>query len=821
MSDALADSLLPSAGTSSPASPAAATPGSTTEVGNAFRDLVCDLLRTKYPDLRIEKRLSGTKVDIRFTSEGLAREVWAVECKDYAKPLDKGYVAGSIFSVYHPMLDKREVDRVLIVSRKGLSTDAQEYVDSLRGFSHKTYDELAEALVGLKRYIQHLALLRPTDDTEYIEARLEGHAQPALEEVTQWVRDGDGPGLAILGGYGQGKTSFARRLAAYYAGRHLQDPTERIPILLRLGEVVHETQLEGLFGKEFTARHPSPGYQFTTLEHLNRSGRLVVILDGFDEMKHAMTAADFLANFREFNRLLAGKAKVILLGRPTALPSEAREQVLRGDTRVANQVIKSATYQRWVERTIALFDEEETRHLLTSSLAALRQRHAAAGTFEYPGDFVARRIAEIFEQVPQDLLRRPVHVQLVAEIAANPDFDLRGFNLYRLYEHFIRTMVERDTVQKPARNPISLESRLNFQRELAWWAWSRPGATQGCFFRHEVPPALLHNLPAGNSVDEEGKRNEYIVSTLTEEKESGVLFFAHRSFQEFLVAERLRLVRPTPAAHTEISNFLTPDVIGFLRQAPDQSYLLDWYETLRAANGPVGIPYLQFFASAPQLLEHIARTTLVLDPHEVDVWTTAILHDAWDRGIQARTDGTTRPLDHVLVMSRIARQGNSAAAAVAVLSLLTAYKKDPSPLALAGLVAAVMERCLRSARSEAARSSLTISKDSADFAADWIGTVRKRHPAHGEATAVQLQVDLDALERFCTSQLQPAGGDLVNPFTPVGQQPRVAGRAQIEATRVLAAMDGETRKAHSAYVLGRGETFTIVPVEQRRRSQVR
>jgi hypothetical protein len=179
MSDAQADPRQPPAGTCSQGSPAVATPASTTEVGNAFRDLVCDLLRTKYPDLRIEKRLSGTKVDIRFTSEGLAREVWAVECKDYAKPLDKGYVASSIFSVYHPMLDKREVDRVLIVSRKGLSPDALEYVESLRGFSHKTYDELAEALVGLKRYIQHLASLRPTDDTEYIEARLEGHLSRA------------------------------------------------------------------------------------------------------------------------------------------------------------------------------------------------------------------------------------------------------------------------------------------------------------------------------------------------------------------------------------------------------------------------------------------------------------------------------------------------------------------------------------------------------------------------------------------------------------------------------------------------------------------
>lgn len=103
-----------------PAGLAAPDAASTTEIGNAFRDLVCDLLRTKYADLRIEKRLSGTKVDIRFTSEGLARELWAVECKDYGKPLDK-YVSSSIFSLYHPMLEKREVDRVLIVSRKGLT----------------------------------------------------------------------------------------------------------------------------------------------------------------------------------------------------------------------------------------------------------------------------------------------------------------------------------------------------------------------------------------------------------------------------------------------------------------------------------------------------------------------------------------------------------------------------------------------------------------------------------------------------------------------------------------------------------------------------
>jgi hypothetical protein len=262
---------------------------------------------------------------------------------------------------------------------------------------------------------------------------------------------------------------------------------------------------------------------------------------------------------------------------------------------------------------------------------------------------------------------------------------------------------------------------------------------------------------------------------------------------------------------------LTPDIIDFLRQSPDQSFLIDWYETLRAANGPVGIPYLQFFASTPEVLEHIGRTTLALQTHEIDVWTTAILHDAWDRAVLRPVTPDKAPLDHVTIMSRIATLGNSAAAAVATLSLLTTYKKDPSPMRLTQVVAATLERCLRAARAEAARLSLTISKDQADFAAEWVATIRKRHPSHGETTAVQLLVDLDSLERHCTAQLQPKGGDLVNPFTPVGSEPRELGRGQVEATRVLAAMDDETRKAHAAYVLGRAESFSIVPVEQRRR----
>jgi hypothetical protein len=779
------------------------------------------LLRTKYPDLRIEKRLSGTKVDIRFTNEGFAREVWAVECKDYSKRLDKGYVGSEIFPLYHPMLEKREVDRVLIVSRNGLTTDAEEYVGSLKGFSHLTYERLAEALVGLRGYIEHLATLKPTDETDYIEARLEGTTGSALEAVERWIC-GEGAGQAILGGYGQGKSSFARKLAAHFAARHLKDPTQRMPILLRLGEVVHETQLEGLFGKEFTARHPCPGYQFRTLDHLNRIGRLLIILDGFDEMKHAMTAADFQANFREFNRLLVGDAKVLLLGRPNALPSNERELVFRAKARVGDQVVASSSFAPWPEWRLAFFDERETAQLLSSCLIVFQSRHARDQRFTYPKDFVSLRVAEIFAQVPAELLQRPVHVQLIADVAADPNFDLRGFNEYSLYDHFIRTMVARDTIEKQARRAIPLDARLAFQRELAWWAWRRPDATQGCFFRHDVPAAILRDLPNGNAVDDEGKRNEYIVSTLTEEKESGVLFFAHRSFQEFLVAERMRVVNPTPAAHADYSQYMSEEVSAFLRQAPDQDFILRWHETLQASNGPIALPYLLFFASFPSVLQTLTEELLALDPKEVDLWSVVILHHA----AALKTLHHLAPERQQPLMLELVRTGKRETAAAAALSYLTVCEED-NQVALAAvseLTAAILQRCLLAARGDTT-NGLTISRETADFASEWATTIIKRHPESPSAGAqLELSVDLEALERLCGAQLQGreggavSAGELVNPITMRDVPRDCRGkRVGLLSTQVFRHIPNVLMKANASFLRGRGTSFKVVQVDVRTR----
>jgi hypothetical protein len=49
-----------------------------------------------------------------------------VEFKDYGSRLDKSYVSSQIYWQYEVMLEKGQIDRILIVSRSRFSTNAQD-----------------------------------------------------------------------------------------------------------------------------------------------------------------------------------------------------------------------------------------------------------------------------------------------------------------------------------------------------------------------------------------------------------------------------------------------------------------------------------------------------------------------------------------------------------------------------------------------------------------------------------------------------------------------------------------------------------------------
>lgn len=796
--------------------------GNTTEVGNAFRDAVACLLRTKHSDVRTEVLIGHKKVDVVYTFVDLGRRITVgVECKNEAAPLTKDEIRTQIWADYEPLVRNRELDCVVIVARRDINAMARKYVDEQPSLRFQTLEQLEDSLIGLNDYVTQLAGMFSASQLEsyYIDARLEGHESPALDVIDSWMRCNDPTPLAILGGYGKGKTSLAMRVVSQQAARHRVDPAERIPILIRLGQVVHETQLEALFGKEFTARYPATDFRFHTLMHLNAEGRLLVVLDGFDEMKHAMSVADFNATFKEFNRLLGPKARVLLLGRPNALPTEARTHVLRGLRRVGSQFVADPQFASWREEEIAFFDEGEIERFLRAYLKhLLKHRDAVAGMTS--GEFIDARVREVISKVSSDLLRRPVQARIVADLAHDPNFRLDGFTKYTLYDQFIRQLIARDTEEKRARAVIPLEPRYSFQQELAWWSWTRSNDGQGYFNRDEIPQALVDRLPDGDATDGTAKLNEYIVSSLTEEKEAGVLYFEHRSFQEFLVADRLRIARLTPDQHVVMSSAITPDIRSFLDAAPDQSHLARWFETLSACEGPLDIDYLRYFQTDVSLVKDIATAIRSSNCSPAHIAIVGMAHEGHADWPLSRAD-TINNLAYAVV-----RHDKETSALAALCLLRIGHAGDAA--AIRAFVAALVARIAQRVRElDDVDKTLTIASHRYGVLEQVLNKCMRKLRNVQDGVIVELDVQpasfliYDNLtERYLKpiydSELALPLAPFVNEIGAVARDPD--SRRSLPAGRIVEAIKGKALKETVERILhARGDGFNVVPVNDRTR----
>jgi len=409
---------------------------SATEIGNSFRDQVANLLRTRYETVTVEKPLNGKDVDIVYTESRLGRnEVVAVECKNYSHRLSATEFSREIYADYRDLLDSRAVDVVLIITNREISSSTQARINSDPRFRFLTLAALEEHILGITSYVKGLSLLAKLDGlTEYyIPAKFNDLPQSAIDYLEEWIGTENSPNLAVLGGYGQGKTSLATTLASRQASRYLANPTERIPILIRLGVVTHETSLEALFGREFTGSVRS-NYNFSTFMHLNQSGRLLVVLDGFDEMQHGMRASDFRANFAEFSRLICEQSKVIISGRPSAFLSESvKEEVLSGVAPVGRFRSSSTRLATWPQKTLSLFTEDETRAFFRTYMIYLIESRPHQFTEMLRIEEVESRISTVLDQLQASLYTRPVHAKLIAELAIDPTFSFAQFTEYELY----------------------------------------------------------------------------------------------------------------------------------------------------------------------------------------------------------------------------------------------------------------------------------------------------------------------------------------------------------------------------------------------------
>jgi hypothetical protein len=543
--------------------------------GTDFENEIRHLLSMQGWSITQEKILSHKKIDAYGEKRGDFGQLerYAIEVKDYASPLTQEYVT-KIYANYLPLLKNNLVDKIVLVTRNSIAPSAKTYCDTIDNFIHITYLDLLNSLIDFSSYVQgmkaqyfenHLNEYYVKQDYDHLLSTLP--PQPSVEEaVLNWISSDDTRPIAILASYGMGKTTLLKRIAYVLANQHFKDPLQRIPILIKLEQISSEQSLEGLIGKHFTSISPVGNYNFHTFLSLNQRGRFVILLDGFDEMKQAISWEGMHYNFEQLNRLYGPNAKLIIAGRPSAFLSEDEyQEVLHGRRVISGKTRYIPNWPNFHELHLTPFTEAQIQFFITSYSKLL-----------YSSSMSEERISNLryllstgrYQNV-LDLAKRPVQLEMILLLLPTWEGDLDNLTLTILYSEFVDFIINRE-VGKTTRQRFLKKDRRNFASELAFWMWSQ--GVGSAISVSNIPESLIsmYCFP-GDSLDE--VKRDLIGACFLEFKPPEGLYFPHRSFQEFLVANHLiQLISNKSIISLENIN-ITPEVQMFFRGLINESEL--------------------------------------------------------------------------------------------------------------------------------------------------------------------------------------------------------------------------------------------------------
>lgn len=683
---------------------------STTESGNAFRDAVAQLLRAAGFRAETEVQVGYKNADVVATwsrDDMTGEQRYAFEAKAYDKMLPLGECT-KFLSDYSALVDNGDVDQAWLISKGPISPEGQKAAQSRRGLRAMTFAELQRRLLLLDPYLKDLVEAYSASRLSEYYIRPETTQGEDLEaRVRAWMQADAAAPLFVLGPYGKGKSTFAMHLAAATAREALADATARAPILVKLGEIADEQSLDGLLGKVLASQHRVQGYHFETFRALNRAGRFLVIFDGFDEMKHGLTPAKFQQVLSELMKLDEEDARILVLGRDTAFHDDAEfRAIIDGvQTTSAGRQVPMPGRRAYAHCELRGFTTDEARVFVERYLP-IRASKEQDGPATDP-NWINSRVDELTSGRFDRLLERPVHAQMLCEIAVHPDQLRSNMSVYELFDTFVHYLLHREVGKRGRDSDFSIEVRRRFNASLAWWLWERGGASTTTLT--DIPQALCDEAvrETRHNLSRDEMRRELIQGCLVEKGVNTIYF--HRSLQEFLAAEHLietdLLQRSNPAAgwlHS-VTSAMTTEVIEFVVAGVDVSQsrrdrAVGWIRSLADARAyRVPISGFDLFV---QLSKHLLIDFEPIPPTPWLVWL-AFLKRSGGKDFAARTRNTFNVLADLLIASRSGPVEAQAAVLYAVARTLLHGTTSQGSAAATVLAAHLPVSRLREAVSEA------------------------------------------------------------------------------------------------------------------------
>jgi len=446
----------------------------------------------------------------------------------------------------------------------------------------RTLAELQKKIIDFTPYLTHLIRQyeesNSFDTYEELDA-VEGSATnrfPLIPAFQQFAEDSHDGNMAILiGDYGSGKTTTARRLAYLLASQALAPGyTGRIPCLIPLQYFSYTGTASSLILEFLSKEAGIRNIAYDAFDEMNRAGALLLILDGFDEMAKRVTRQVREESFRTLGDLWTQRSKLVITGRAGYFPAHTEffsaVDMIRSSSSIA--AMRRVLRRRPSKLTdILLFavcplDTRQIKSFLHKKLRITRETKAEKV------DAILDQINSIYNLA--ELAQRPILLEMIAEtLSLHRQQRIR--TVVQLYDAYTGLWLDIDIAKGQFRTLISSQLRMDFALHLAWQMFERgtEGMAESIHFI-DLSEIVAAHFELDEPEDVDHFSSDVRTCSFLHRDNRGHYSFSHRSFFEYFLAKYLVRTKNRQGAvfrTSFASNFTVKDLF---ERVPNISHFL-------------------------------------------------------------------------------------------------------------------------------------------------------------------------------------------------------------------------------------------------------
>ena len=513
-----------------------------------------ELFGLKYENIGLDLQTSvlDDRLLYGICKDIFSRRLFAVFCDDRRNTVVSIDDVASVMSLIDrlqenlPSRDNFQVRQLYYVITDGTILDDAH----ANGISVATEDEVIRDAIDFRKYLKN-TVLHDFQSTRLFSIHVEGQPKLTLKDtyiaprfrigdkdtssedtlesyVDGWLaNDLSSKQLVILSDYGMGKTSFLK----YYAAHLAEDvcagkPTPRIPVFISLTNTSPRHKGIAHSVKAFVSEHLGVSYRLFQL--LVDRGKILFLLDAFDEMGYIGTHKQRLNQFSEIWQLATKGNKMVLSGRPSYFPSEF---ALRNHLLIGREDEPRPSDRPYGERiTLEPLDDSQIR--------------------EYVSVYYPQVVSRYFDWIVGnssilDLCRRPSMMHIIRELLPSLVDESRGSisnaaDAVRLYmDHWFERQEDKEITSVFAKRSVE-------KKKVIFEFFENLSAEIYCLGQQAIALDRLRAMVVEHinqlcmpdlerAENREGLEAEIIAGYFIE-VDNDEYRFVHKSFQEYFVA---------------------------------------------------------------------------------------------------------------------------------------------------------------------------------------------------------------------------------------------------------------------------------------------